>query len=298
MLIITTGFILFLAFKNEPTKNEPMDESIQHEPKEELEEDVPTEEVQLNDTEEVVNREDPVKDFLSEKLRQAADFFFTQDIKVVTLGDSLTEGSGDETKNGGYVGVLDDTINRDKHVVDFQNFAKRGSRTDQLLLRLEDEEVINALNHADIILITIGANDIMKVFKENITDLTLEKFTAEQNQYKQRLEQVFSTIQGFNGEADIYLIGFYNPFKKYFADIEELEHIVSNWNQIGLNVTEQYNNANFIPIKDIFDQAESNYFADDNFHPNALGYRMIAERVLQYVLNEGERDANTEATIQ
>ncbi len=301
ILILIGGLIFFIFAKEEPTPTKPIQEMIQQDTEEEADGTPDKEELEgeaEEDSEEASVKEDPVRDFISEKLKKASSFFFTHEVNVVTLGDSLTEGSGDETNNSGYVGILDDTINQDKQVAQFQNFAKRGSRSGQLLNRLEDEDVTQALDNADIVLITIGANDIMQVFKENFTDLTLEKFTSEQIRYEQRLENIFTRIQDVNEEADIYLIGFYNPFKEYFADIEELEYIVDSWNQIGKDVTQKYSNVHYIPIKDLFDNAETNYFSEDNFHPNALGYRLMANRILQYVLDEGESDDQTKATIQ
>jgi len=300
ILIIITGFILFTVLNKEDIPTEPAKQLLQDEVENKDDTTASKEDTEQDKKEvsEVVGNEDPVKDFLSDKFKKAIDFFFTQDIKVVTLGDSLTEGSGDETKNGGYVGVLDDTINQDRQIVEFQNFAKRGSQSSQLLHRLEDDDVRLALADADIVLITIGANDIMHIFKENFTDLTLDKFTSEQIRYEQRLEKIFLTIREINEDADVYLIGFYNPFREYFADVEELEYIVESWNQIGSDVTLEFEYTYFIPIKDIFDHAETNYFAEDKFHPNSLGYRKMAERILQYVLNEGESNVQTEETIE
>lgn len=298
ILVIMAGLIFFIFFNKDQTPDKPVQEIIK-EKVENKEEEVEEEKDETpENSEEVSVKEDPVREFFSDKLKKATKFFFSQEVKVVTLGDSLTEGSGDETNNGGYVGILDDTINQDKQVVEFQNFAKGGSRSGQLLDRLQDDDVVEALEDADIVLITIGANDIMQVFKENFTDLTLEKFTSEQIRYEHRLEAIFSSIQEINAEADIYLIGFYNPFKEYFADIEELDFIVNSWNQIGNDVTKKFNHVHYIPIKDLFDNAETNYFSEDNFHPNALGYRMMAERILQHVLNEGESGEQTNAEIQ
>lgn len=48
--------------------------------------------------------------------------------------------------------------------------GKRGSRIDELLV-IED---------ADIVLITIGANDIMRIVRENFNHLTYELFVNEQ----------------------------------------------------------------------------------------------------------------------
>lgn len=292
-LIIIIGLFSTILLLKQPKKPaEKIEKVIQQEQISESPEE-------SEEEQEVISvKEDPVREFLSEKLEKAVDFFFTQEINVVTLGDSLTEGVGDETKNNGYVGVLDKTINKEREIVHFENYAKRGSRSGQLLTRLEDEEVVESIENADIIIITIGANDVMQVFKENFTDLTLDKFTSEQIRYEQRLMTIFSEIKDMNEYSNIYLIGFYNPFNEYFADIEELEFIVDSWNQIGLDVTEQFDDISYIPIKDLFEDTQINYLSEDNFHPNHLGYRLIAERILQYVTNEGELDDQTEGTVE
>lgn len=295
ILILAISGILLTFLYIDSSEDKPLEQIIQEEVQNKsLKEDVDIETKVEEEIEVAAINEDPVKDFISEKLKKAVSFFFKQEINVVTLGDSLTEGVGDETNNGGYVGILDSTINQNKHIVQFQNYAKRGSRSGQLLERLEDEEVRTSIEHADIVLITIGANDIMQVFKDNFTKLTIDKFTSEQIRYEQRLEAIFSEINALNEECDIYLIGFYNPFKQYFADIEELDYIVQSWNEIGESITEQYDNTHFIPMKDLFDSTEINYLAEDNFHPNYLGYKMIAERILQYVMNEGDVNESTE----
>jgi len=257
---------------------------------EEIDDD--NEEITEEETESVVTNEDPVREFLSEKLKKAVRNFFQRDLYVVSIGDSLTEGVGDDKENGGYVGVLEETINQEEQLVTIENFGRRGNRTDQLIKRLEEEEdVIKAVDQADIIFITIGANDIMQVFKDNFTNLNLDQFTSEQIRYEQRLNKIFSTLQEINPDATIYLIGFYNPFREYFPDIEELEYIVDSWNQIGLDVTGQYEHIHYIPIKDLFEDPYTEFFADDNFHPNHIGYKKIAERILNYLTNEGEDNA-------
>src|SRR5699024_9668157 len=132
---------------------------------------------------------------------------------------------------------------------------------------------------ADIVIVTIGANDIMKVFKENILNVTLDKFKAEEPAYRERLQTIIDEISEKNSRAQIFLVGFYNPFKGYFTDIDELEHIVNDWNDIGESVVSENNQTNFVPIKDIFDEPEETILSGDNFHPNHHGYELIAERI-------------------
>lgn len=225
---------------------------------------------------------------ISDTIKSTLDFLFLKELHIVAIGDSLTQGIGDHTEQGGYIGILDRTINKERKIAQFENYGKRGHRTDQLLKRLEEPEIKASIKKADIILITIGANDIMKVAKENITHLTLAPFEEARIHYEQRLYQIISGIKDLNPYAHIYLLGIYNPFKQYFQDIKELDMIVNDWNQTSLQVINQFEQTTFIPIKDLF-ETNVNVFAEDYFHPNYHGYYLIAERVLPYLTNvEGE----------
>ena len=51
---------------------------------------------------------------------------------------------------------------------DADNLAKRGRRSDQLIEQLEEPEIQASVKKADLIYLTIGGNDIMKVVKEQL----------------------------------------------------------------------------------------------------------------------------------
>lgn len=225
-----------------------------------------------------------VTDIISDVIQNATDYFANKESNVVAIGDSLTEGVGDETNNGGYIGIIDEIVNDKKHVATFENFGKRGNRSDQMLERMDYPDINEALEDADIILITIGANDIMKIVRENITDLKIEEFKEERNHYEERLRVIFDEMVERNGDAEIYLLGFYNPFKQYFH-IKELDTIVDEWNKTGEDLSREYDQITFIPTKDLFDEGEEEeeLLSDDNFHPNFDGYQKMAKRVLEYV---------------
>lgn len=230
----------------------------------------------------------PVAEAVKEKVREMIEGtinFFSHDKKIVSIGDSLTQGVGDETESGGYVGILNHTFEDQNMNISIENFGKRGNRTDQLLKRLENEEIVSAIKDADIVLITIGANDIMKVVRSNYTNLNIEPFQEEKISYVERLTAIFHKINELNPDTQIYMIGFYNPFERYFGDIEQLDMILSDWNQAGELVTEEFENVYYIPTEDLFSNSTTNLLADDNFHPNTSGYKLMAKRVLEY-LNE------------
>ncbi|MFL6557393.1 MAG: GDSL family lipase, partial [Bacillus sp. (in: firmicutes)] len=49
----------------------------------------------------------------------------------------------------------------------------------------------------------------------------------------------------------------------------------------GQLVIANYPNAYFVPIEDMFLNANENLFYTDNFHPNDKGYELIAQRLNQ-----------------
>ncbi|PAV31454.1 hypothetical protein CIL05_02020 [Virgibacillus profundi] len=290
-LIIIIGIVLIVSnsqLKSSTFENVeiPEDEVI-----ETMEEETEEEQEQSQESEEESEKQETgesrqISKILLDVVRGTIDFFSNRETHVVAIGDSLTKGVGDSKKQGGYVGILDRSINQETELVLFDNYGIRGYRSDQLLKYLDEPEVTKSITDSDIVLITIGANDIMQVVKKNFTDLNLDDFMQERDRYEERLRQIFTKIQDMNASTEIYLLGFYNPFEKYFQEIEELSIIVEEWNSTGKTIAEEYNNVTFIPTVDLFDDPNADLFAEDNFHPNDLGYQRMARRVLEYLTDE------------
>jgi len=295
ILIVATGLFFFIFSTNhtEPVSQHKIEQSEDNDDKTNVHDDKDENEAENDSTDDETDNADQedestskVKNILTEVVQGTVNFFLNKNLSIVAVGDSLTQGVGDSENAGGYVGIIDRTINEDEQHAHIQNFGKRGDRTDQLLIRLDDPKVATSISDADMVLITIGANDIMQVVKENFTHLTYSKFAEERVDYEERLRDVFDRIESLNDEADVYLIGFYNPFAKFFPDIDELGLIVDDWNAVGKKVTEDYNQATYIPTKDLFVDEDIELFADDHFHPNDRGYERMAKRVLNYITVE------------
>jgi lysophospholipase L1-like esterase len=236
-------------------------------------------------------KDKPITEDIKAKVREVVEIaldFFKKNQKIVAIGDSLTEGVGDETENGGYVGILSHTFEDNNLNVTVENFGKKGNRSDQLLKRLEKEEIASAIKEADMVLITIGANDIMNVLKSNFMNVTMEPFQEERVKYIERLRAIFNKINELNPDTQIFLIGFYNPFERHFGEIKELGMIIDNWNDTGESLTEEYDNVRYIPTKDLFSNSNIDLLAEDEFHPNTNGYKLMAKRVLEYLKESDE----------
>ncbi|MFJ5757650.1 SGNH/GDSL hydrolase family protein [Neobacillus sp. NPDC093182] len=207
--------------------------------------------------------------------------FVPKELKIISAGDSLTEGVGDSTKTGGYLPYLRTLLEEEKGIkeVDFYNFGVKGNRTPQLLKRLQTEDMKETLAAADLVILTIGGNDIMKVVRDNISNLQLSVFEKEREVYINHLIEIMNSIIRVNPEAYIVLVGVYNPFSQWFSDIQELDQIVSNWNEASQRVVSNYSNAYFVGIEDLFINPAESLLHTDNFHPNDKGYELIAERL-------------------
>ncbi|GAB2542586.1 SGNH/GDSL hydrolase family protein [Gracilibacillus alcaliphilus] len=278
IMVIGVAVFLFLQPDKEQTQPVPSDPSEQ-ETEEEATVEKPEEEESLIQT---------VRE------RMVGVFTFLQnDTHITAIGDSLTQGVGDEFDNGGYVGILEDQLEAGNVRVTIDNFGVRGNRTDHLLERLEEKPEINeSLEEADIVLITIGANDIMQITKDNFMNLTEEPFINEREPYSERLTNILEHMTEIQPEARIYLLGIFNPFEMYFGEIEELDRIVTQWNNTSLQVTNQFEQARFIPMQDIFQHTNGDVFAEDNFHPNHSGYQLMADRVITYLQNDIQEAQN------
>lgn len=241
-------------------------------------------------------------------------------VNYVALGDSLTEGVGDDTHKGGFVPVVADLIQTKYRLtkMEFNNFGKSGDRSDQILKRVkENEKIQNAIKSADIITLTCGGNDLLKVIREHIFSLKEKTFVKPQKQYQKQLTQLIQEIRKFNPKVPIYLLGIYNPFYLNFPEFIQMQEIVTDWNDASQQTVDTFKKVYFIPINDVLYKGDDSQVGivdnqqekstttssiteknksktsqskviianellsdEDRFHPNNVGYQLMAKVVV------------------
>ncbi|WP_317935126.1 SGNH/GDSL hydrolase family protein [Sporosarcina aquimarina] len=211
--------------------------------------------------------------------------FLPMNLHVVGLGDSLTQGVGDELKKGGYFERVASDLTEWEGIsfVETENLAKRGRRSDQLVKQLEEPEIQASIKDADLIFMTIGGNDIMKVLKANLFKLKTEPFYKELDGYEKRLNEIFGTVRALNPDAPIVMSGLYNPMLIITDEVKEFETIITDWNQAIETTVALDGNSCFVPVKDLFEENANVVYHTDFFHPNAQGYDLMEERYLKYL---------------
>ncbi len=285
----------------------------------------------------LVPKAQPRWNVASEEVREANA---GTELNYTAVGDSLTEGVGDVTNQGGFVHLLANNL-EDYYgfkTVNDSNFGVAGERSDQINKRLtNDTDLQESLQAADFITVTVGGNDLLRVFQQNFfNNLSVDTFTEPMEEYQGRLEEMFDLIRQQNATAPIYVVGIYNPYYLTFSEITEIQTIFDNWNVSTEEIVEAEANAFFIPVNDLLyqgvngnvgvgedvsdeemdsaatlDTAETTssstvessttesstidsstrstsnnaLYDGDNFHPNNLGYQLIANAVRNELIN-------------
>lgn len=198
-------------------------------------------------------------------------------INIVALGDSLTRGTGDE-EGKGYIGH---TVNLLKKKTDqkilLRNLGIKGLTSQDLVNLIQQKEVQRQLIGADIILISIGGNDLFRG-GQAFVDMSQGNIGKIQDQFSVNINKIISEIRNVNSQATIYLIGLYNPFIE-FDNGEQTSKIVREWNFQTANIAADYPNTVLVPTFDLFQLKVNDYLYSDKFHPNSEGYKLIAERL-------------------
>lgn len=200
---------------------------------------------------------------------------------VVALGDSLTRGTGDDSGKG-YIGYLVDELEeKSEEKITIHNFGVKGYRSNQLLDQLKQREIQRKIQSADYILITIGGNDL---FQSGQTFLQMDeqKIAQAKESYMKNLEAILKEVRTMNDSAVIFHIGLYNPFID-LNDSKLTTKIVRDWNYDSNQLLDQNEKAVYVPTFDLFQLSVNDYLYTDKFHPNAEGYRLIAERVASLI---------------
>lgn len=200
---------------------------------------------------------------------------------IVALGDSLTRGTGDD-EGKGYIGyLLEELEEKTDEEVSLYNFGVKGYRSKQLLSQVKGESIQDQLKSADIIVMTIGGNDLFQG-GQTLLSPDEESLALIQADYLKNLKETIEIIRSINNDAIIFQVGLYNPFID-LDDAAVTTAAVREWNYSTNQLLDQYQQTIFVPTFDLFQLKVNDYLYSDKFHPNSKGYQLIAERVASLI---------------
>ena len=189
--------------------------------------------------------------------QQAAKIAKVNKVQLVALGDSLTEGVGDDGQQQGYTGRIAQQIQQKYDVdVTMANFGRSGDRSDQIQHRLATQSNMqSAMQNAQAIILTVGGNDLQQLLLKNQSAQSPEALTkavkSGQSAYRQQLTTLFQTIRQYNPHAPIYIFGNYNPIFVHFPNRQDFNTDVALFNAINQEVAKADKNSHYVDVFDL-----------------------------------------------
>lgn len=189
-------------------------------------------------------------------------------LRFVVLGDSTAAGLGTDEANS-YPTVLAKRLAEDGYRVELTSLGVSGARVKDVL----EEQVPGAVAlRPDLVFVGIGANDA--------THLTrLSSIKRDMTEAITQLQDSGAVVV-VAGAPDMRAEAFYEPLRS-----------IAGWrgSQVADVIEEaaRERNVPVVPLAELtgrfFEHDPAAHYAEDEFHPNALGYRRWADAIYPYL---------------
>ncbi|MBR3267775.1 MAG: hypothetical protein IKI58_03455 [Oscillospiraceae bacterium] len=251
---------------------------------------------------------------------------------LVVLGDSISSGYALGSGEQGYYDIVSECTG-----ASVTNYAVAGSTTSDLLNVLSDSGKQAAVKKADLICISIGANDLLKPAQEyfqkyqkdgeTLVD-TLKRLAAEgdatyhigqltkvtrdaRNAAPDQYAAINAKLRELNPDAEIVMQTLYNPFEvtpeqytglseKNQANYDKLMNFINNM-ELQLNkVIRGLENIKVAEIPDAFSGTGWLYvrIREKDVHPTAAGHALIGAVILDLLGVSGKTSAGVTAAAE
>lgn len=206
--------------------------------------------------------------------------------RVVGLGDSVTAGTGCDCR--GFVAEVADAVSaKNGHPVEADNFGEPGLTAAQLRSQVaSDGELRSRLADAQLVLVTVGANDLapLKEADPGCGPLcSVPAVAADVEDVRATLDEIHAVTP-----ATLVVTSYWNVFPDGAAEPDPATRIWGDQVTRVFNVTLDHAVASdgailvdtYAAFKGDGDRDPTDLLADDGDHPNAAGHEVIAGQIV------------------
>lgn len=229
-------------------------------------------------------------------------------LNYLALGDSLAAGMNEKSEIGlGYTDFIAKNYIEEQEGIQYnKGFAHPGYTTVNVLNDIEEnvtkpiydlngqsEETVaikQAIQEADLITLSVGANDVLKyVNRPESGGITFDAAGVLKGvqEVSSNYDKIFKAIYSINPNVDIIVMGLYNPFPSIQdpATQTQLNMLVTTINNSIKNIVES-NKGVFSGVAQLIAADSKTYLPNPaNIHLSEAGYKVVAETMMNDYLN-------------
>lgn len=226
-------------------------------------------------------------------------------INYLALGDSLAAGvtPGNELGKGYTDFLAEELAKRDVLMASNKGFSYPGYKTEDVLKDFEmditkpivgtghEEKTATlgqAVKEANLITLTIGANDVLPIIKFDEKGTPIfksEDLQAGLMKVGANTQQILAKIYALNPDAQVYVMGYYNPFPylspQHQPLVEQLVMTMNDTIKKGMTGTD----AKFVATAKQIAEDPYTYLPNpENIHLSEAGYKVVANAFHQSLM--------------
>jgi lysophospholipase L1-like esterase len=198
-------------------------------------------------------------------------------LHLVTLGDSLAYGTGDESGTG-LAQRIERALRQRGVAVDAVNLGVNGAQTTDVLARVRQARVRDALARADVIVLSVGANDLFRTQQGRQEALAAPLTVARR--ILDRIAAIVTELHAIRDRAGILILGGYNPVPQH-AWAMMIEHYLTAWDTSLRERFRGDERVSMVPLHDLVLPTRLSRL--DSFHPGAGAYEALAKRIAEVI---------------
>lgn len=206
----------------------------------------------------------------------------------VAIGDSLAAGqTPNQAIDSGYSDLIAQELTRNQPLALYsKDLAFPGFTTADVLDSIQSDEAKELLASANIVTVSAGANDLLRLVQSNAAEgsLSFEQIQADfaLDAARENMEQILTELEDSAPSADVYVMGYYFAYP-HVRDSQK-EGTAKQLDKLNAILKQQAEQAGatFIGVSDQFGQDAVNLVPNPaDVHPNLQGYQKMANAFLE-----------------
>lgn len=204
-------------------------------------------------------------------------------VSYIALGDSLAAGQTPNREiDFGYSDFIAQEISRNQSLAFYsKDLSFPGFTTQDVIERVQSEEAEPLLANANVITISAGANDLLRLIQVDAKSgsISFQQIPADYslNKARKNMTVLLAELKKVAPNAEIFVMGYYFAY----PHVRESQKVgatkqVDKLNKILANVAKE-SGVYYVPVDQAFGQSAKDKIPNPtDVHPNAEGYRTMA----------------------